>query len=489
MIESHVMQASVSQPDVVLSWSFQTALAAGLAVACIGLAVTFGRPAMRVLAAHFSVMTVASILIWVALTARSLGLPPMTGAIVGALSLPLSPVLAFVFLRHLTRLLARRETRGFPSITLIVGAGAAGLFAGLTIAWLTMSPAGGSSAAVAVVGSVAAVIAFVVLTGMALKLRRATGAHRQALGFLTAAFAVLTLRSATNILVNIVSVATQTPPQFSVPITVAQVFLLVVAGVLLIVGVLDEDRASIVHTAEQIRHAEAALAKSERLESLGRMAGAVAHDFNNVLAVIGMSAESARGASSGVRDDDLGEILASSKRGQALTRQLLAFARQAPQQVSRFDANHQVEKLSGLLNRIVGKQMRVEFTLASTPQIVEMDVTQFEQVLMNLVVNARDSMPQGGTIAVTIAAGAAAGGANAGLTRISVTDTGTGIRADVLPHIFEPFFSTKTIGEGTGLGLATCDGIVRRSGGRIEVHTETGKGTRFDVLLPRAGAA
>ena len=231
------------------------------------------------------------------------------------------------------------------------------------------------------------------------------------------------------------------------------------------------------------------MAKSQRLESLGRMAGAVAHDFNNVLAVIGLSAESARTAGPETSDEDLKEILASSKRGQELTRQLLAFARQAPQQITQFDVSHQIDKLSGLLQRLVGKQVVLTITLSPTPQIVEMDVTQFEQVLMNLVVNGRDAMPQGGTVSVIVAPTVVAGDSKAGFARVSVTDTGTGIPADVLPHIFEPFFSTKTVGEGTGLGLATCDGVVRRSGGRIDVHTEAGKGTRFDVLLPRTSAA
>lgn len=480
------MQFDISQFDVSLAWALQAALTGGLALACIGLAVTFGRPAMRVLAANFVLNTAASAVIWVALNARSMGLEPRVGGYVAAFSLPLSPLLSTLLMLHLARLLAGRVNRRFPSSAAIAGTAVGGLTASLALAALTSHRPGGALGVVAAIASVVAVACYAMLTVVTFRLRATSAAHRNALGLFGASFAVMTVRSTVNIAVAALALANGTTPRFSLGVTVGQVFLLVVSGVLQIIAVLDEERASILHNAEQLRHAEAAVAQSHRLESLGRMAGAVAHDFNNVLAVIGLSAEAARATTDAERDADLNEILVSSKRGQELTRQLLAFARQTPQQVTRFDVNHQLDKLHGLLLRIVGKRAALTLSAAPTPQLVDMDVTQFEQVVMNLVVNARDSMPNGGTIAVNVEPTVPSDTANARFVRLTVTDTGTGIPPDVLPHIFEPFFSTKSAGEGTGLGLATCDGIVRRSAGRIDVTTDAGAGTRFAVLLPRA---
>jgi signal transduction histidine kinase len=303
---------------------------------------------------------------------------------------------------------------------------------------------------------------------------------------LQVSFIALGLRVAVNVFIAAEAFVGGDVASFSVGTIFTQVFLLAIAAALQFVAVLDEERALTVRQAEQLRQAEAAMAASQRMESLGRMAGAVAHDFNNVLTVISMSAHSALGDET--REElrqDLEEIAASATRGKALTEQLLAFARQVPQQVTRFDARAQVEKMRVLLERVAGKTATVTIEASDGLQLVDMDVTQFEQVVMNLVLNARDAMPNGGRIAIHTGSEAGVGD---GKVRISVEDTGAGIPPEVIGHIFEPFFSTRKHAGGTGLGLAICDGIVRAAGGRIAVNSVLGKGTRFDVLLPRAAA-
>jgi signal transduction histidine kinase len=491
------MQPLASQHDVVLAWSLQTALSGGLAAACAGLAVTFRRPAMRVLAGFWTLLTVASVFIWAALSSQSIGLTPAASALFAALAFPLTPVLAFVLLRHLLLLLSGRAARAFPAPAVLVTTGTLGFLFAFAVQRVTapLNP-GGTAPITAIMSSAATIIGYAILAFLARDAFRKSEGPRRAIKLLGASFLLFAIRSATNLGVAVMSARRGEPPTFGMTATTVQVSLLVIVGVLQLIAVLEEERASIVQRAEQLRNAETAVARSRGLEELGRMAGAVAHDFNNLLGVIVMSAESARASDSGTTDEDLGEIQATSRRGQELTRQLLAFARQAPQQVMRFDANVQLDKLSGLLKRIVGEHAFLEVAAAGPSLLVEMDGTQFDQVVMNLVVNARDATPSGGTITVRLAdsaphrgtAGAKAGGGPASFVQLTVIDTGTGIPPEVLPHIFEPFFSTKQTGVGTGLGLATCDGIIRQLGGRISVHSEVGKGTRFDVFIPRATA-
>ena len=483
------MSPTTSSSDVILAWSLQTALWAGLAVSSVGLAVSFRRPAMKVLAVFFALFWLASTLLWGSLAAGSYGMPQREASMIAALVLPLSPLLTGILAWHLIRLLAGRTERAFPPAALMASVGIGGLIASLTISWLVQTTTPGSASTIGVIGVIGALSAIAVATSLAwyaFRLRRRTDEHRYALALMGVAFIALATRSAINVAVAVVGMLNDQLPNFGLMATVMQVFLVVVIGVCLIIAVLDEERASIVKRTEQIGLVEVALARSQRLESVGRMSGAVAHDFNNLLAVIGMSAESARVAPRDEATTDFDMILASTKRGQELTKQLLAFARQAPQEVTRFDVSYQINRLDGLLQRLVGKERSLSISVAPTPQLVEMDATQLEQVLINLVVNARDASARDGRIEVVVTSTAAPSHPDAAFVRFSVTDYGSGIPPEVLPSIFEPFFSTKTVGEGTGLGLATCDGIVRRSGGRIEVTTEVGKGTRFDVFLPRA---
>jgi PAS domain S-box-containing protein len=242
------------------------------------------------------------------------------------------------------------------------------------------------------------------------------------------------------------------------------------------------------------KHLEERLQQSQKLEALGRLAGGVAHDFNNLLTIIGGYAQmilESTGRGDPVRKD-VGTILEAANRASGLTRQLLAFSRRQMVQPKLLDLNGVVQKMNKMLRRLIRED--VELVLALEPGLgqVKIDPGQIEQVLMNLVVNARDAMPTGGrlTVATTSAVLAGSGhetGADLPPGRyavLSVADTGTGMDTNVLSRIFEPFFTTKAKHKGTGLGLATVYGIVKQSGGDILVDTEPGKGTVFRIFLP-----
>jgi two-component system cell cycle sensor histidine kinase/response regulator CckA len=241
---------------------------------------------------------------------------------------------------------------------------------------------------------------------------------------------------------------------------------------------------------------EAQLRQSQKLEAVGRLAGGVAHDFNNLLQVIQsyggfVAAELPPDA---VARADIDEVLKAASRAQALTGQLLAFGRKQVLQPRLLDVNDTVTDVAGMLRRVIGEDIALLTDLCATLWPVHADPGQLTQVLMNLVVNARDAMPEGGTLRVSTAAvtlGRSDARARSGLepgqyVAVAVEDTGVGIDPAVLPQIFEPFFTTKGPGRGTGLGLATAHGIIEQSGGSITVDSTPGSGSRFTVLLPRA---
>jgi len=253
----------------------------------------------------------------------------------------------------------------------------------------------------------------------------------------------------------------------------------------------------ILHDVTQ-RHALAAqMAEGDRLQALGRLAGGIAHDFNNLLAVIlGAAEDAAQGLGPSTDPAVAGEleqIRQAAQRGAALVRQLLAYARQqvlAPKLVS---LNAAVEGMAQLLRPLLGRQISLEVVLDASGRMVRIDPSQLDRVLMNLAMNARQAMPEGGRL--TLSTGRVllleplSGGPEevppGRWTVLEVADTGRGIPPDILPRIFEPFFTSRAQEGGTGLGLATVHGIVRQSGGYLVVESAPGEGTRIRVLLPR----
>jgi signal transduction histidine kinase/ActR/RegA family two-component response regulator len=237
------------------------------------------------------------------------------------------------------------------------------------------------------------------------------------------------------------------------------------------------------------------LRQAQRLEALGQLAGGVAHDFNNLLTVIMTYAailqEEAEPGSDEARSID--EIRLASERAAALTRQLLAFGRRQMLQPRAIDLNATVRDVERMLRRLLPPDIVFETNLAPELGLVMADPGQLEQVLINLAINARDAMPEGGRLTITTANvvdGAEKHSMKAPHVLVTVTDTGTGMKPETKAKVFEPFFTTKGVGKGTGLGLATVHGIIEQSGGRITLESELGRGTTFHIRLPRyAGAA
>jgi PAS domain S-box-containing protein len=253
--------------------------------------------------------------------------------------------------------------------------------------------------------------------------------------------------------------------------------------------------STVAHDIRDRKQLEAQLLQAQKMESIGRLAGGVAHDFNNMLtAIIGYTElAKAQLPENHPVQNDLDNVNDAARRSAALTRQLLAFARKQVISPRAVDLNDLIARIDTMLNRLLGEDIRLVMKLETGLAPVLIDAGQFEQVLMNLAVNARDAMPNGGTLSIETAdvrvddawcqqhPGAAPG--EYGLVRVS--DTGVGMSRDVMAHLFEPFFTTKPSGEGTGLGLAMCYGIVKQSGGTIWVSSEPGRGTTFEIYLPR----
>ena len=245
------------------------------------------------------------------------------------------------------------------------------------------------------------------------------------------------------------------------------------------------------------RTLEAQLHEAQKMEAVGQLAGGIAHDFNNVLtAIVGFSDLLAMSAANDLVRADVGEIRRAAHRAATLTRQLLAFSRRQVLRPSVIDVGALVEHLIPMLRRLIGEDIELRLNAAEPIAPVCVDPGQLEQVLLNLVINARDAMPGGGRISVDLAnstltpddCAAHVGTAPGQHVCMAVTDTGTGMDAHTRKHLFEPFFTTKPVGKGTGLGLATVHGIVKQSGGHVWVYSELGRGSTFKVYLPVAPA-
>ena len=225
--------------------------------------------------------------------------------------------------------------------------------------------------------------------------------------------------------------------------------------------------------------------QAQKMEAVGRLAGGIAHDFNNLLTV--MSSCSELLLLDLPQDDrrriDVEEIRRAAQRAAGLTRQLLAFSRKQILQPTMLDLNAIVAEMEKMLRRVLGEDVAMVTQLDPELGFVRADHGQVEQVLMNLVVNARDAMPRGGRIVLRTRN--VAQDAGDPLVALEVIDEGVGISTDAMPHIFEPFYTTKEVGKGTGLGLSTVYGIVKQSGGDVEVDTTLGSGTTFRILFPR----
>jgi PAS domain S-box-containing protein len=236
--------------------------------------------------------------------------------------------------------------------------------------------------------------------------------------------------------------------------------------------------------------------QSQKMEAVGQLAGGVAHDFNNLLTVISGYSNmllSDLGPES-PQHESVDEISTAADRAAVLTKQLLAFSRHQVVQPKRFDVNQRVVETHRILKRLIGEDIQLELALGEDIGQILADPGQLDQVIINLVVNARDAMPNGGRLLIETAALDVAEAYAASHFEVrpgphimlAITDSGTGMTPDVQSHIFEPFFTTKPAGKGTGLGLATVYGIVKQANGAIFVYSEPGRGTTFKIVIPVA---
>ncbi len=239
---------------------------------------------------------------------------------------------------------------------------------------------------------------------------------------------------------------------------------------------------------EQLRH-------SQKLEAVGQLAGGVAHDFNNLLMVIQAHNERLRGrlAASDPAHKDALEIERAVARATALTQQLLAFSRRQVLQLKAIDLNSVLTEVAKMLDRLIPASIELKILPAASPNRIKADPGQIEQVILNLAVNARDAMPQGGRLAIETRnvelletyAGSHARIPPGKYVVLSVLDNGVGMNSDIQARIFEPFFTTKKPGKGTGLGLAIVHGVVKQTGGWITARSEPERGTAFDIYFPQ----
>jgi signal transduction histidine kinase/CheY-like chemotaxis protein len=249
-------------------------------------------------------------------------------------------------------------------------------------------------------------------------------------------------------------------------------------------GQLREAYAALKQETQQRLETEQLLRQSQKMEAIGQLTGGVAHDFNNLLMIVGGSVQKLKRNLTRTENlKPLEMIEAAVQKGESLTRQLLSFARRQNLSPKAVDLVETVRKFSDVLRQSVARGIEIRLELPQTPIVVKVDPNEFEIALLNLTLNARDAMPDGGmiTIAVDRASAGTTGGAFAA---VSITDTGEGIPDDIRERIFEPFFTTKQVDKGTGLGLSQVYGFIQQSDGDITVESKPGSGTTFRLLLP-----
>src|SRR6266436_1647988 len=259
----------------------------------------------------------------------------------------------------------------------------------------------------------------------------------------------------------------------------------------LIIGVALRRTRRLYAEAERREAAEAALRQVQRLEAIGQLTGGVAHDFNNLLMIVSGSVQRLRRDLTSEKHTRLLDMITNAtNRGESLTRQLLAFSRRQMLTPAVIDLAERLPELKDMLSRSLRDDITVEVVVPDQSCAVKVDPSELELALLNLAVNARDAMPNGGALSITakpvvLEGKAAEEGLSGEFVAISLADTGSGIPADILPHVFEPFFTTKEVGKGTGLGLSQVYGFAKQSGGTATIASTVGQGTVVTLYLPR----
>jgi PAS domain S-box-containing protein len=264
-------------------------------------------------------------------------------------------------------------------------------------------------------------------------------------------------------------------------------------GVLIGFAKITRDMTERRRAQEELDGAREALAQAQKMEAVGRLTGGVAHDFNNLLTVIRSSVDLLRrpGVTEEKRERYLDAISETADRAAQLTGQLLAFARRQPLQKERFDVRERIDRMRQIISTTLGSPIRLAFEVAEDVGAIDADPSQFETALLNMAINARDAMPDGGLLRIAarriVGAPTRTSHARSGpFVAISISDSGCGMETSTVERIFEPFFTTKEAGKGTGLGLSQVYGFAKQSGGEIDVESRLGGGTTFTLFLPGA---
>ncbi len=324
--------------------------------------------------------------------------------------------------------------------------------------------------------------------------RNGDSENRAGLGWLLASLSPLLITR--FYLLKLVNLHGQAALEIGIAASVA-CFIFYIARQAVVQFMLIHTRQIVRNDLRQRQQMEAALRQAQKLEAVGRLAGGVAHDFNNMLTIIQGQCELLQhGLEDPARRQRLAIVLQASHAAAGQVKRLLAFSRQQVLAPRRLDLNRLIDGMLPLLRTAAGDNISLHWRPRSEPLAVQADPAQLEQVLLNLVINARDAIADQGEIWIAAEPAELAPAEPERLqlppgdyVQLAVSDNGNGIPLEALPHIFEPFFTTKPFGQGTGLGLATVYGIVRQSGGAIEAASQVGQGTRFNVFLPRLAAA
>ena len=327
---------------------------------------------------------------------------------------------------------------------------------------------------------------------MAWQAWRTAAQNRAVLGLLAGSFAGLAVRQLLAVVLGLRVGLPDLPFSMVVASLLIDVLGVMVAGVCSLLASTAEEVTLVNAQAQEIARAQAQLAAAQRMESLGRMAAGVAHDMNNVLQVVAFAVETFRAEARAADLEDLERADAAMQHGRSLTKQLMTFARVQPEAPTRFDPAERLRAITALLKAMTGPIIDISVSATADGATLRMEPAQFEQIVINLVANARDAVTAGGHIRVQLDMVAIARNAPSmslepgDYVRLLVEDNGTGMPPEVSAHIFEPFFTTKEPGRGTGLGLATVHGITRQAAGAVRLDSVQGRGTSFEVLLPAA---
>ena len=475
----------------------QSAVIIGFAAAQHGVARHFDRPAMRAIAGYWRLLALAAFLnifsswsgaVWNDRTLSRLITTSLVAVMAAGIPLVQRAISALLQPAAMRLPVAPQAIRWAVAVLLFhaIGVfGSAALFPDwrvITVSW----------------SRVTQLLVLAIPALMAWRAWRGAREHRAALQLFSIGLTALAARQLFAVMVGL-RVGMPDLPLWGVLVIVTCDLLFVsTAGVFALLASTAEEVVLIERQAAELTRAQQRLAQGERMESLGRMAAAVAHDMNNVLQVLGLTLESRQERSP---RDPRGELYGESNRevgaalqhGRSLTAQLLTFARARPIAPVRFDPVVRLQSLDALLRVMAGASVELQLSTPPTGASLLMDPSQFEQIVINLVANARDASNVGGRISVSLdlVSLPQLGRARRSLApgeyiRLVVTDTGMGIPAEIQDSIFEPFFTTKSVGQGTGLGLATVHGIAMQVAGDVVLQSTVGRGTTFEVYLPAA---